>query len=178
MINFFSHQEMPRHLDVRVDTDYAGCKRTRRSTNGGVVMHGSHIIKSWSTTQSVIALSSGEAEYYGVVKGACEGLGVIGLLADLTGMTLSVELSTDSSAAKAIATRRGVGKVKHLETRTLWVQDQVDRGRIGLRKICGQTNVADLLTKYLSGVKLRDLMYSMPVMFESGRHSLAPMIHE
>ena len=39
-------------------------------------MHGQHMIKSWSSTQALIALSSGEAEYYGLVKAAGAGLGV------------------------------------------------------------------------------------------------------
>ena len=97
------------------------------------------------------------------------------MFVDLTGTVLGIELSKDSSAAKAIATRRGVVKVKHLETRTLWVQDLVDRGRIKVKKICGQTYIADLLTKCLSGVKLSELLSSMPVVFESGRHALGSL---
>ena len=72
----FCYQEMPDELTVWTDTDYAGCKKTRKSTSGGVVMWGQHLIKSWSSTQSVIALSSGEAEYYGMVKGSSIGLGI------------------------------------------------------------------------------------------------------
>ena len=49
-------------------------------------MHGMHFIKSWTTTQTVIAISSGEAEYCCVVKGACEPIGVVSLLQDLTAM--------------------------------------------------------------------------------------------
>ena len=55
-----------------VDTDFAGCLETRRSTSGGVLVCGSHLVKHWSTTQKITALSSGEAELYGVVKGASE----------------------------------------------------------------------------------------------------------
>lgn len=61
LIMKFVNQETPKELDTYVDTDYAGCRKTRRSTNGGVILHGSHIIKSWVTTQTVVALSSGEA---------------------------------------------------------------------------------------------------------------------
>ena len=50
------------------DTDHAGCTETRKSTSGGIIQIGGHCIKTWSTTQSVIALSLGEAEYYGLVK--------------------------------------------------------------------------------------------------------------
>ena len=48
-------------------SDFAGCRRTRKSTSAGVVLFGGHAVKSWSSTQAVIALSSGEAEYYGLV---------------------------------------------------------------------------------------------------------------
>ena len=50
---------------VWADIDNAGCPVTRKSMSGGVVMLGSRVVKGWSTTQSVRALSSGEAEYYG-----------------------------------------------------------------------------------------------------------------
>ena len=65
----YGYQEWKKKIDVYVDTDYAGCRKTRKSTSGGVATLGSHTIKSWSTTQAVIALSSGEAEFYGIVKG-------------------------------------------------------------------------------------------------------------
>ena len=126
----FKFQAAPHVVTVYVDTDYGGCRRTRRSTNGGMAILGGHLLKSWSTTQTVVALSSGEAEYYGVAKGACEGIGIAGIIEDLTGIRMQIDMATDSSAAKGIAHRKGVGKVKHLETRTLWVQDQIARGRI------------------------------------------------
>lgn len=69
-------------------------------------MLGSHMVKSWATTQTVAALSSDEAEFYGLAKGACEGLGVVGLLEDFTGRRATIEINTDSSAAKGKATRR------------------------------------------------------------------------
>ena len=57
-------------VDVYVDSDYAGCPRTRKSTSDGCIMMGTHLIKSWSSTRNnAISLSSGEAELYAVVKG-------------------------------------------------------------------------------------------------------------
>ena len=61
-------------VTVYSDTDWAGCVRTRKSTSGGCIVVGSHLIKTWSSTQSSVALSSGEAEFYGVVKAAGYGL--------------------------------------------------------------------------------------------------------
>ena len=74
------------------------------------------------------------------------------------GLDLSIILSTDSSAAKGIATWKGLGKVKHLETRTLWAQDKIDEGIVVVKKIGGDRNVADILTKYLSSPRLRSLI--------------------
>ena len=55
--------------------DRAGCISTRTSTQGGVIMFRGHCIKSYSTTQGIIALSLGEAEFHGVVKAASIALG-------------------------------------------------------------------------------------------------------
>ena len=66
--------------------------------------------------------------------------------------------------------------VKHLETRTLWVQDQVERGRLKFKKIDGSTNTADVLTNYLSAQALASLLRRLPVTFELGRSSIAAQL--
>ena len=139
-------------------------------------MHGSHLLKTWASTQTVVALSSGEAEYYGVVKGMCEALRIKGIAKDM-GLDFSITLSTDSSAAKVIATGKRLAKVKHLETRTLWAQDKIDEGTVVVKKIGGDRNVADILTKYLSSPRLRSLLAELQVAEVEGRHSLAPQLH-
>ena len=77
-------------------------------------MIGSHAIKTWSSTQDVIATSSGEAEYYALVKCGSQALGLGAMMQDL-GMEFRTHLKTDASAAQGIGMRRGLGKVKHLE---------------------------------------------------------------
>ena len=54
----------PSTVEVYVDSDWAGCRRSRKSTSGGVLLFGGAAVRGWSSNQSVIALSSGEAEYY------------------------------------------------------------------------------------------------------------------
>ena len=54
-------------INAYVDTDFAGGKATRRSTSGGVALYGSHTVKHWSTTQTSVCLSSGEAELRALV---------------------------------------------------------------------------------------------------------------
>ena len=61
------------------DSNWAGCSRTRRSTSGGIVVLDGGALKSWSSTQATVAMSSGEAEYYALVKRCCRRVGDAGL---------------------------------------------------------------------------------------------------
>ena len=78
---------------------------TRKSTSGGCVMLGKHVLTHWSSTQARATLSSGEAEFHGVVRGSGQGLGFQALMKDL-GMDLPLRLLTDSSAAIGICSRQ------------------------------------------------------------------------
>ena len=60
------------------------------------------VVKHWSRTQATRALSTAEAEYYAVVTGAAEGLGMQPMMANL-GVTNQVRVWTDSNAVIAIA---------------------------------------------------------------------------
>ena len=130
---------------VHVDSDWAKGPE-RKSTSGGMVMINGTVVKHWSRTQATRALSTAEAEYYAVVTGAAEGLGMQSMMADL-GVTTHVRIWTDSNAAKAIASRRGLGKTRHVELRYLWLQDVTKSGRVKMRRIPGEQNLADHLTK-------------------------------
>ena len=161
-------------LDVFTDTDWAGCPRTRKSTSGGCVLLGGHTIKSWSSTQSSVALSSGEAEFNGVVRGAGIGLGYQSILRDL-GQELPICVWTDSSASIGICNRQGLGKLRHLDTHTLWIQQAVRSGRVDLRKIAGEVNPADLFTKHsLSRDRMVKLTSLFDCQFRGGRAESAP----
>ena len=138
-------------------------------------MHGCHGIKTWSATQQVIALSSGEAEYYGMVKGAGNALGLSGVFRDM-GIEHEITLYTDSSAAKGISGRRGLGKVRHVELSELWLQDQVARGRIAVRKIRGEDNFSDSLTKHSCPERIRQTMQATLQRIAPGRHPIMPEV--
>ena len=132
----FTEQET-NHMRVYADSDWAGCIATRKSTSGGVAMLGGHQIKHWSTTQGVIALSSAEAELYGIVKATVQGMGLQSVTRDL-GKELTMEIYTDSSAAMGVCNRKGIGKVRHLDTNLLWDQDKIQQGTLVIKKIHGE----------------------------------------
>eukprot|EP00971_Amphidinium_carterae_P220004 4367367-Amphidinium_carterae.2 len=144
----YPEQEDPGGLDGWVDSDYAGDVYTRRSTTGQVVMHGKHCIKSSSTVQEPIGLSSGESEFYACVKGAATLLGLRALAEDWhLNVGLKLRIRTDSSAAKGFTTRRGLGRMRHVSTRYLWLQDKVQKQELIMLKVRTEDQPADLLTK-------------------------------
>ena len=162
-------------LKVYVDTDFAGCHTTRRSTSGGLAMHGGHCMKHWSTTQTTVALSSGEAELGGICRGAAIALGLQSLAKDL-GIHLKLDILTDATAAIGICRRRGLGKVRHLHTADLWVQDRLRKGDFALTKVLGSDNPADLLTKHVPRDVMRKHMTFIGLSSEIGRAESAPTI--
>merc|ERR1712024_271819 len=103
---------------------------------------GRHAIKHWSSTQPSVSLSSGESEFYGLVRASGQALGYQALLRDL-GIDLPIRVWTDSSAAIGICSRQGLGKLRHLDTHMLWVQQAVRSRRLVVKKVSGDRNPAD-----------------------------------
>ena len=161
-------------LDVFVDTDFAGCMATRRSTSGGVAVRGTHLIKHWSCTQRAVTLSSAEAELYGLVKGTTEALGIQSWGLDL-GLTMNVRIHADSAAAIGICRRSGIGRVRHLAVAQLWVQEGLRRGDFTLWKVQGEQNPADILTKCVSREILDRHLKMLSLHRVDGRAATAPL---
>ena len=150
----YPEQALPDTLHVFVDSDHAGCGLTRRSTTGLAMMLGTHCLKHGSNLQSTISLSSGESEWYAIVKGAATGLFMRSLLRDL-GCELQLRNHSDSSAARGFSQRQGLGRLRHVQTRFLWVQERVKEGHLEVVPVRGKNNTADMFPKAVSG-KLRD----------------------
>ena len=162
-------------FDIYVDTDFAGCKETRRSTSGGVVLLEGRLVKQWSKTQSTLALSSGEAELHGIAAGIAQGLGMRSIANDL-GFQIGVRLHTDATAALGICRRRGLGKIRHLDVTDLWCQEQVRLGKVSLHKVLGSENPADIMTKYTDSATLKKMLGIMNLRPMEGRAACAPAV--
>ena len=106
------------------------------------------LLHAHSRTQVQIGLSSPESEFYGCCVAAAELLYYKGLLSFL-GYATKGRLMMDASSAIAIATRSGVGSVRHLAARYLWVQREVENQSFSVEKVAGQRNPADLGTKHV-----------------------------
>jgi len=76
---------------------------------------------------------------------------------------MNIECGTDSSAAKAISERLGVGRVRHLEVASLWIQEATKRKQLRVVKLRGVANTADLGTKALDQHRLAELAKAVGV---------------
>jgi len=173
VISIFEKQRFHKELIGWSDSDWAGCTETRKSTSGGVIQWGTHTLKTWSTTQNIISMSSAEAEYYALVKTGSQSLGMAAIGRDM-GIKVGIKLKTDASAAQGIGMRKGLGQLRHLETNQLWIQDRIHKGDISLEKVEGKKNIADALTKYADGEMNEVHREGCRIIVRGGRHVLAP----
>ena len=131
-------------------------------------MKGAHLIKSWSSTQKNITLSSGEAELVAAVKATAEAIGVARLAFDW-GDSSDIAIHIDSSAAIGVVNRRGSGKLRHIRVGQLWIQEMAEEGEVQVKKVLGDENVADLMTKNLAEKKMLQFIDDMNCSYLGGR---------
>lgn len=150
----YDYQESADEIVTDTDSDWAGDKTTRRSQMATHETFGEHIIDHVSVRQASVALSSGEAEYGGIVRGTAGAIETREMLKE-AGIDVKIKVRTDSSAARGICHRRGVGRVRHLDVKELWVQEKVQRGELQVDKVDTELNRADIGTKPMEGPKLK-----------------------
>ena len=172
IVQRFDYQEAAFELSGWTDTDHAGCIRSRKSTTGGTITFGNHALSSWSRGQAVVALSSGEAEFYGCVTMASELVGVQSMCQDF-GVRVKTTLRVDASTAIAMSARRGLGKSKHVDTQYFWIQDMVNSGLLRIRKEATGTMLADFLTKPTEASTISRCLSGLGYVAKSGRHELS-----
>ena len=90
------------------------------------------------------------------------------------GVVVTIKINTDASAAKGIANRRGLGKVRHIAVNQLWIQDRIARGDLIISKVNGKENLADVLTKHVNSEDIRVHLYKTGQCLQEGRHEIAP----
>ena len=142
-------------LEVFSDSDWAGDKESRRSVSCACVFLGGNCFFSYSRTQKSIALSSAEAEYLSLTGAASEALNIHIALRFLTASPVVLKAFTDSSACRGICARQGVGRIKHLAVRLLWLQQAIRAGRLTVHSVPTQQNPADIGTKPLTAKRIQ-----------------------
>ena len=113
------------HVEIFSDSDWGPNKQHRKSVSAGYVCYGTALLFSSSRTQRVISLSSAEAEVYAASSSACEGILIGKLVQFCVGRNVVLHHLMDSAAAWGILARQGVGRIRHLSCRILWLQQLV-----------------------------------------------------
>ena len=119
-----------------------------------------HIVSKCQVTRS-------QQSHSAVVKASIVELS--NALADF-GMCADVVVRTDSSSGLAVGSRRGLGRLRHVQTQHLWVQQRVQEGDLEQ----SDTNVSDALTKPLDEKRMTNLLVMMGYEFRGGRTALEP----
>ena len=111
-----------------------------------------------------------------MVKAGSIALGLKAVYRDLGAPVGLIDLYTDSSGAKGIALRRGLGKLRHVDVHLLWLQFQVNAGVFKINKVDGKNNPADLMTKYLVQETMHKHMQRLRYARAEGRASVCPHV--
>ena len=152
----FKWQDSNDKSHVCGDSDGGGRTGSRKSTTVGVWMIGAHCIKTWSVTQGAYA-------FFPMIEAVIRVKGLRNLAAELGFSDLEnvVHVGTDSSAAKSFVGRQGLGKMKHLEIRDLWLQKEVREGKVVVHKFLGTENPSDLGTNILNTAEISERLEGM-----------------
>ena len=102
-----------------------------------------------------------------LVKATSEAIG-LSQLALGWDLNLVVSVHVDSSAALAVVSRKGNGKLRHVRIGHLWVQELAESEVVQFRKVRGTENPADLFTKHLPAVKAAPLFGALSQQFRVG----------
>ena len=139
-------------------------------------MRVSHCLKTWSSTQKSITLSSAEAELVAAVKASTELIWTIQMELDW-GQIVTGEVYVDSSAALAVVAGKGNGKLRHVKVGCLWIQEKQASGELHYKRVPWTMNPSDAMTKHLSGNRLEELMKMMSHLSRTGRASVGLAVH-
>jgi hypothetical protein len=164
----YNYQENPGVLDEICDSDWAGDAVTRKSVSCIIERFGGHILDGTVSKQKPIALSSGEAEFYPIVKAGAHAIQSKATLEAFGFKDLVIRIHSDSSAARGIVQRQGPGKLRHLDIKDLWIQEFIRTKKAEIVKVLTDVNWADIGTKPLPKARLEELLAMMPITRREG----------
>ena len=158
MVQMFAWQDFPGVVDGFCDSDWAGDRGDRKSTSGGVLQIGMRTLK-------IVALSSGEAEFYAMVKGCAQAKGLCSILRDL---------GFDAQMHPQLS---GWRTDNDIDVQYLWIQNEVANGTVHTRKDETTSNPADLFTKCLPCHIIESHLASLHMYTRSPRSDSSLKLH-
>jgi hypothetical protein len=139
-----------------VDVDHGGDKDSGKSTTGYTMKVGSGVTSWSSKRQSIVALSTTEAEYVAATSAGAESIWMEQLLDELGYlMTNAPTLHMDNQSALSVAKNpEHHGRMKHLDLQFFWLREAIDAGQLQVQYLPTSDMPADILTKALPQVQV------------------------
>lgn len=158
---FPSHGEFS--LTGYSDADWGSCLNTHRSLTGYCVFLGGALVSWRCKKQATVSLSTAEAEYRAMGSAVKELKWLSFLLRDFNiTIPLPISLHCDNSAALQITKNQVFHeRMKHLDMDCHFIRDHYKDGFIQPLHVSTTLQLADLLTKNLSGPRFRFLLAKM-----------------
>ena len=149
-------------IEIYCDSDWANDKDCRKSISGYVVLLAGAAICWQTRKQSVVALSTVEAEYIAMCEATKEALWLTSILDELGQSRFAgtpCKIFADNQGAISFSKNRIASeKLKHLEVKYNFVRDCVEKGKVYFEYVQSNNNLADLFTKSVTGVKTEDFV--------------------
>ena len=106
--------------------------------------------------QSIIALSTTEAEYMAATEAVKEVIWLKGLLGDLGVIQENIAVFCDNQSAIFLTKNQTYhARTKHIDVKYHYVREIIESSIVWLRKIDTKDNPSDMLTNVVSGVKFQ-----------------------
>lgn len=142
--------EVPR-LQCFSDADWASDKVDRKSVSGCTILLGGNLISWFSKKQNCIAISTAEAEYVAAAMCAQDLINLKGILEDMHMDSTSVLFCDNIGSLQMIKSNENSKRAKHIDIKFHFIKDQVTKGTFTIDHVSSQNNLADLMTKSVSG---------------------------
>ena len=136
------------------DADFAGDPVMRKSTSGMVLMVNGAPVMWKSRLQSIVALSTCEAEFVAAGAAAREGLWFKKLLSAVAGREGPLDLFCDNESALVLlnsAAPKVTGRTKHIDVQFWFVLDHIMKGELVPCVVKSENMLADCFTKPYAG---------------------------
>ncbi|CAE7512794.1 GIP [Symbiodinium sp. CCMP2592] len=145
--------------ELASDRELDAATASRKSVSSCAILWDNMLLYAHSKTQKTISLSSAESEYNSLVSAAAEGIFLSACIRFLLpDYTLEQICLVDNSACRALACRQGVGKMRHISGKLLWLQQMTKDNVLSVGPIPTAENVSDLGTKPLKAERIEKLL--------------------
>ena len=172
--------DLQKGLEIYVDSDWAGnwCskeatsdKDTARSRYGFIIKFADVPIFWASRLQTLIALSSTEAEYIGLSEALREVIPIIELIQELKQAGFAIPNNRAKALCKVFEDNAGAiemakedkfrPRTKHINVKYHHFRDYVEKGAIDIKYIPSEENPADILTHPVNEEKLNRHLHTL-----------------